>query len=617
MMPARRHPTRRIAVASLALAAGLVLVGWLDYTSTRRELLTLLVDQAASLRQAIAAAASAGEAASAQARAALTARLLDNARLLDRLDARGGLTQASLDEIAQTNRLFRVTVLSASGQRELAGGTGGPGQGAGRGFGPGLGPGFGGGFGGGFGAGGRGRGAGGAASTSGQGPGPGGSTTMGGLAERLLEGPEAEAVSDVHASRWDRGSRLAAGVRRTRGGAIILNVDASELAELSRQSSLEHVLEDIAVRAPEIAYVALEDGEARLGFGPLADAAAAVPPSGRTPFATVPIPAALQGLAATESTVGTIPVLEFSGPVDAAREASPVLRLGLSLENLRKAERRTLTRSVLSLAAALALGVLMVAFVALRQQYGVLSVKHAHAEEALRRRDRLAAMGELASTVAHEVRNPLNAIGMIAQRLRHEFTGSGAASTHDGKELDELLDVLTGETRRIDRIVQQFLDFARPPRLAPRLASLRDLVLEVAEAQRARAAARGVTVETDADEAGRAVFDTDQLRQAIDNLLRNGVDASPEGARVVIGARPEAGGHAIVVTDQGPGIPSDILPKIFDLYFTTKADGTGVGLAVTHQIVEAHGGRIDVESAPGRGTRMSVHLPAGAELSHG
>jgi hypothetical protein len=142
-MEKKRQASFRIAVASLVLSAGLLVVGWYDYTSTRNELLTLLVDQAASMRQAVAAAASLGEAASAQTQSAIAARLLDNARLLRMLDARGGLTQAQLDEVARANRLFRVTVLSAMGERELSSGTGGPPPGAGRGFGPGAGGGVG------------------------------------------------------------------------------------------------------------------------------------------------------------------------------------------------------------------------------------------------------------------------------------------------------------------------------------------------------------------------------------------------------------------------------------------------------------------------------------------
>ena len=394
----------------------------------------------------------------------------------------------------------------------------------------------------------------------------------------------------------------------------MLNVDASEIAELSRRASLDHLLEDIAARAPEIAYVVLEDGTNRLAYGPLAEAAAAAPAPTGAGARSVPIPRELENLSAGELTVASRPVLEFTGPVDAARADSPTLRLGLTLEGLRRAERRTFTRLTLSLAAALALGVVMIAFVVLRQQFGILSEKHARAEAALRRRDRLAAMGELASTVAHEVRNPLNAIGMTAQRLRREFLDGGQAPpARDEAELKELLDVLGGETHRIDRIVQQFLDYARPPRLSLRASSLSAMLESAAEALRAKAATRGVAIECDVAGAGDAVFDPDQLKQAVDNLLRNAIDASPDGGRVRLEARRDGPDHVIAVADTGPGIPADVLPKIFDLYFTTKADGTGIGLAVTHQIVEAHRGRIDVDSSPGSGTRMSIRIPADQE----
>ncbi len=435
---------------------------------------------------------------------------------------------------------------------------------------------------------------------------------MSALAERLLAGDEAEAVSEVHGSRWDRGWRLSAGVRRINGGAIVLNVDASEIAELSRRASIDHLLEDIAARAPEIAFVVLEDGTNRIAYGPLAEAATAAPTPSGAAFRSVPIPQALEGLAASEFTVGSTPVLEFTGPVDTARADSPTLRLGLNLDGLRRAERRTLTRLTLSLAAALALGIVMIAFVVLRQQFGVLSEKHARAEEALRRRDRLAAMGELASTVAHEVRNPLNAIGMTAQRLRREFLNAGqrraAART-------------TGAARTARRAGRR--DPAhqphRPavPRLraaAAPLAARRPACATCSRPRPRRCARRrppgGVTIDSDVAGAGDALFDPDQLKQAVDNLLRNAIDASPAGGRVRLAARRDGPDFVIDVDDEGPGIPADVLPKIFDLYFTTKADGTGVGLAVTHQIVEAHQGRIDVESSPGAGTRMSVRIPA-------
>ena len=176
---------------------------------------------------------------------------------------------------------------------------------------------------------------------------------------------------------------------------------------------------------------------------------------------------------------------------------------------------------------------------------------------------------------------------------------------------------MTSETQRIDRIVQQFLEYARPPRLAPEAVDLDALVGDVAGRARSRAESRGVRVEVEASGAGIAVVDPAQLRQALDNLVRNAVEATPEGGRVSLAARREGGGHAVEVRDTGRGIEPDHLPRIFDLYFTTKADGTGVGLAVTQQIVTAHGGTIEVDSRPGGGTTMTVRLPAGEEKARG
>lgn len=567
----------RLVGAVVALACGLAVVGWFDYRATRHDLLSLLVEQAAALRQAVAAAARSAGAAAAQAQASLASRLLDNARFIDRLDRGGQLDARTLERIAAEHRLFRISVVDERGLRVLSAGIGGPPAGAGRGFGP--------------------------------GPGGGVGAGMGGaLVDRLLRGGDREAVSEVHGSRWGRGWRLSAGIRRTRGGAIVLNVDADSLAELGQQASLDHVLADIASGVDEVAYVVMADGDTRALHGPLAQAATAATD---VPDGVEPLWRDEAGrLSAYERVIAGVPVVEFSGPVDPSIPGGAVLRMGLSLQVLRGAERRALTRLVLSSASALGLGALVIAFVGLRREHGALREQHARVQEALRRRDRLAAMGELASTVAHEVRNPLNAIGMSVQRLRREFLDAvPAASTADRAEQRELLEVLASETARIERIVRQFLDYARPPRLVPTVVDVREVLTSAVSAVDAMGAARGVQVGLEGSPDGEAIVDPDQFRQALDNLLRNAIDASPAGARVVVSGVRDADAWRITIEDAGPGIPPDLLPRIFDLYFTTKADGTGVGLAVTHQIIDAHGGTIDVDSEVGRGTRMTLVMP--------
>jgi signal transduction histidine kinase len=573
-----RRPGWPLVLASLVVGAALVALVAYDAIATRRELLGLLREQALALRETVSAAARSNRAAAAFSEAQLGERLLDRARALAALDREGRLTPAALEEARQRDPLFRLGLFRADGTREDAEPAGGaaPGSVAGRGFGPGPGPG-------------QGQG-------QGQGQGRGRGLRGGGQALRqVLEEGRDEAVTGAHAPRWGGTERVAAAVRREGGGAVVISVDASAVARLEEPASLSRLLGEITHASPEIAYMTLGEGEGRLVFGDAPDGPAPAPGE-RT------------------LDVADRPVLEFTSDVSGDAAGEPVLlQLGLRLDGVRRVERRMTARLALSVLVAGALAALAFSLAGLGRRYGVLSRQHALAEEALRRRDRLAAMGELASTVAHEVRNPLNAVGMTAQRLRREFLESVPDAAAGRAELTELLDVMSSETQRIDRIVQQFLDYARPPRLAPQRVDLGGLVAGIAEQQRPVAEARGVTLDAEVAEAGPANVDPSQLRQALDNLVRNAIEATPRGGRVEVVARCAGGGCVVEVRDTGSGIEPDHLPKIFDLYFTTKVDGTGVGLPVTQQIVSAHGGTIEVDSRPGGGTTMTVRLPAGKE----
>ena len=553
--------TSRVLLASTLAGIGLLVVGSFDYAATERDLLQLLREQAVTLRHTIAAAARANQAAGAQAEAQIQERLLDNARLLAELDRRRRLDPVFLDSIATRNRLFRVAVFDRHGTREYSSG----GEGAG------------------FGASGRGF-------------------PAAGLLRQLMTGNEMEAVGELHSPRWGGRARIAAGIRRSNGGVILLNADAGEIDALQRQMSLETLAQDMVASTGQLAYVTLDRGDLHIAKGDLPEP---------TPAAPIVAGEWTGGpLLERELSVRGRPVLEFAGPVELGQDRTASLRVGLRLDDLRRSERRMMIRLAVSLGAALILSLLALGTVWLRQAYSALSNKHALAEAALRRRDRLSAMGELASTVAHEVRNPLNAIAMSAQRLGREFPAvASAETTEDRAELEQLLGVVESETRRINDVVQQFLEYARPPKLAPRDTSLATEVRETVDSLRALSESRGVRLEIEAGTAGTALCDPGQLRQALDNLVRNAIEATPEGGQVTVVAASGSKGHTIEVRDTGVGIATEDLPKVFDLYFTTKPHGTGVGLAVTQQIVSAHGGTIEVDSAEGRGTRMTIRLP--------
>ncbi len=230
-------------------------------------------------------------------------------------------------------------------------------------------------------------------------------------------------------------------------------------------------------------------------------------------------------------------------------------------------------------------------------------------EADLRRRDRLASMGALAAGVAHEVRNPLNAISVIVQRLRREFIPQ-----QDKEEYGQLTGVVSEEVKRVNRIIEQFLELARPPALAKERADLAALLQRAAQTIEPRVLATGLRLQRDFNDVGAVEVDADQLQQALLNLLGNAIESmeSMDEEAIKLAARSLADGWVeITVADTGPGIPPAELERIFDLYFTTKAEGTGLGLSIVHRIVSEHGGRIEVQSALGEGTRFTILLPRG------
>jgi signal transduction histidine kinase len=555
------QPARPVLLAGLLIGAALVTLGWLDYRAVTLELQTVVRAQAAALHATVAAAARAQHAAAEHAESALTDHLLQTARLLRDLDRAGALTAVNLHDLASREQNIRVVVFATDGVREFAAGD------------P---PGWA-----------RGDGSGRQRRGPWAGPLPGGAR----MAERLFTGDVDEIVTAPHTSRQGA-ERVAAGVRRPNGGAIVVNAASDAARQLDDVYSLAALFAQIAEATPALAYIIVDDAGRRVSEGPLA-------PAVRDEVTA--------GSGERDRIVDGVRVLERRSPIALGDERSADLRIGMRLDEVQRGERRTVVRVAAGLSAALALTIVALAFVSLRQRYGELSVEHARAQDALRRRDRLAAMGELASTVAHEVRNPLNAIAMSAQRLAREYPKPDNASDRD--ELDDLLGVIQRESARINQTVQQFLDYARPRSLNRQRVAIAPWLDEIARTLAAFAAVRGVQIVAHAPATLEAAIDPAQLREAVDNLLRNAVEASPQGRVVTVDARPDGGGVAITIADQGAGIAAEALPRIFDLYFTTKPEGTGIGLAVAQQIVSSHGGTIEVDSAPGRGTRMGIRLP--------
>jgi signal transduction histidine kinase len=217
---------------------------------------------------------------------------------------------------------------------------------------------------------------------------------------------------------------------------------------------------------------------------------------------------------------------------------------------------------------------------------------------------KLAALGRLTSGIAHEVKNPLNAMMIHLELLREKLESAPG-------DVQQSLDVIGSEIRRLDRVVQGFLKFMRPQELAFKALDASGLAQSVVALLEAEWRARGVRFAFQLDP-GLPLINADEelLRQAFLNILQNACQAMPRGGTVTVGTGRDDGECVRVsVTDEGVGIPPEDLEKIFRLYYTTKPDGNGIGLAVAYRIVQMHDGAIEARSEVGRGTTMTVRLP--------
>jgi signal transduction histidine kinase len=233
---------------------------------------------------------------------------------------------------------------------------------------------------------------------------------------------------------------------------------------------------------------------------------------------------------------------------------------------------------------------------------------------------KLAALGRLMAGVAHEVKNPLNAMTIHLELLKGKLAAAaepvavGARGSHavsPVSTVDKHVEIIAHEIQRLDQVLNGFLKFARPDELKLQPIRLQAIVSDIVTTITPEADRLHVTVRHDCP-AGLPAINADpgMLRQALLNLALNACQAMPEGGTLRIACRPGSRGRVeIDVEDTGVGIAPENLQKIFDLYFTTKEKGSGIGLSMVYRIVQLHDGEVEVQSTPGRGTRFRLVFP--------
>ncbi len=282
------------------------------------------------------------------------------------------------------------------------------------------------------------------------------------------------------------------------------------------------------------------------------------------------------------------------------------VRVGISegmvqrdLEDLRKSYQKKVTAAAAAGAVVLIVGLFYVLH---------LIGKNRRLEQSRLAAERRSYVGLLASGLAHEIRNPLNAMNMNLQMLEEEVQMIPGANRED---YGELLDSTKSEIERLERLVNNFLAYARPARPSFEKTDLNRLVREIVKFLDADFTQSGVEVELELEPMlPEAELDATQFKQAVMNLLVNARQIMKHGGTITITTRPGAGGELVLeIRDTGPGIRPEAQERIFQVFFSSRGGGTGLGLPIARQIVERHGGFIELESKPGHGATFRIRIP--------
>jgi len=223
-------------------------------------------------------------------------------------------------------------------------------------------------------------------------------------------------------------------------------------------------------------------------------------------------------------------------------------------------------------------------------------------EARMRQSDRLAALGTLSAGLAHEIRNPLSAIKTFVQLLPRKISNPAF--------FDKFQTTVPRELNRINDLIESLLELARPPKLEFKMTSLSGCLSQVEDLYRDKLEAANITLEISQEESLPELWaDREHLVRALSNIVVNGLEAMPEGGNLTVTAEELAGGVVLQFTDTGVGMDEATKDKIFNPFFTTKDTGTGLGLAMTHKIIQEHGGDIEVDSVVGKGTTFTLRFP--------
>ncbi len=412
----------------------------------------------------------------------------------------------------------------------------------------------------------------------------------------MIVGVDREFTDDISIRPEDE-TRFLVAIARDRGGVLACHLSVRDEENFRYLTALETALEDL-LQVKGLQYLKLTVGDQEPYY--VSKLSTMVDQSWqREPLADI----------LYQVSKGDVSLLEVVRPVFFNSNMGEV-RIGFNADMLVGLKGQILYQILVRTTLLTILAFVILIFLITRQNAALLEREKKrieaevyHLEKLNRLREKQAAMGELAAGVAHEIRNPLNAIGIVAQRLKREFE-----PTEDKDDYQTLTSTMVSEIKRINHSLQDFLEYTRPTPLKYSKIESDKFWRQLVDLYQSQAQERQVEI---IQEGSDVSFEADReyLQQALSNLIKNAIEACDSGARITLTTEKQGRMVRLTVQDTGSGISSKELSRIFDLYYTTKDMGTGVGLALTHKIIADHNGTIEVSSEPGRGSRFEINLP--------
>jgi len=390
-------------------------------------------------------------------------------------------------------------------------------------------------------------------------------------------------------------------LRRSGGhGTVIVALDEDALRWWGMRIAMQRAVDE-AGQTPGVVFVTVLDG-----WGALLGTRGEQPASHDLTAQEKSLLAGTVAIANENVKVGEREYLMVMAPLTMEGRPAGIVRVGFERDRMDQIMERNRHFLFLSMGFIVLAGLFSLWFVFQNHKRHLARIDEMR--KRLEQSERLSSLGQLAAGVAHEIRNPLNAISMASQRLQREYL---PCEEDKGQEFGRLTGVIRDEIRRLNVIIEDFLTFSRSRRLELREFSLTEVVQKLVRLMGEEASARGIALSVKSmQDALMVPMDVDKLQQALINIIKNAIESIEGTGSIDIAVERQAGDRAVIrVSDTGSGLAPEEVGKIFDPDYTTKEKGLGLGLPIAHEIIRGHGGTIRVQSGIGQGTTFEISLP--------